>query len=174
MVTAIIIAGLCLVLLAILAALNRRTQIVGLNQEIQYDDFAFSVLGARAATNLATSEPQAGAAGNYYVVTMKVANHALRVDYTFDKTAAILVDDAGREFHLSASGQRALESARKQKDECEGPLPAGVSCTTELVFELPAGARVSHLRISEGGELGDILDSIFYGRKIIEFHKSEK
>ena len=34
------IVAVCLALLAVVALLNRRSQIVGLNQEIQYDDFA--------------------------------------------------------------------------------------------------------------------------------------
>jgi hypothetical protein len=165
---AAVIVGLCLVLLAILAALNRRNQVVGLNQEIQYDDFAFSVLGSRTATSLGAGESQADTAGAFYVVTMKVANHARRVDFTLDKSVAILVDDEEREYHLSPEGQRALDFARKQQDECGGPIPAGASCTTEIVFELPAGVRVSHFKVSGGGPAGDILDTIFYGKKTIE------
>jgi hypothetical protein len=42
-----------------LAALNRRDQNVGLNQEIQYDDFGFSVLGARKASALRKGDSQA-------------------------------------------------------------------------------------------------------------------
>jgi hypothetical protein len=86
LVTAILIAGFCLVLLAILAVLNRRTQVVRLTHEIQYDVFAFSVLRARAATSLA------------------------------------------------ATG-------------------------------LAPGARASPVRMSEGCSVGDILDSIFYGKR---------
>jgi Domain of unknown function (DUF4352) len=168
MFTAAIIVGLCLALLGILAALSRRNQVVGLNREIQYDDFAFSVLGARTATSVGEGESQANADGAYCVVTMRVANHARRVDFTFDKSVAILIDDRGREYHLSAGGQRALDSARKQRDECGDPIPAGASCTTEVVFELPAGARASQLRVSGGGPAGDILDTIFYGTKMID------
>jgi hypothetical protein len=168
MLIAAVIVGLCLVLLAILAGLNRRNQVVGLNQEIQYDDFAFSVLGARTATGLGAGKSQADTKGAYYVVTLKVANHARRVDFTLDKDVAIIIDDEGREYHLSQEGQRALDSARRQRDECDGPIPAGASCTTEIVFELPAGVRASHLRVSGGGPAGDILDTIFYGTKKIE------
>jgi hypothetical protein len=168
MLTAAVTVGSCLALLGILAALNRRNQAVGLNQEIQYDDFAFSVLGVRA-----TSGPVAGGSrddrgGTYYVVTMKVTNHARRVDYTLDKGVAILVDDGGREYHQSHGGQRALDSASRQKDECDEPIPAGACCTTEVVFELPPGARPARFRVSGGGPAGDILDAIFYGRKTIE------
>jgi hypothetical protein len=167
MLTAAVIVAACLALLGILAALNRRNQVVGLGEEIQYDDFAFSVLAARTATGLGAGESEADRGVAYYVVTMKVANHARRVDYTFDKAVAILVDDEGREHYLSEEGQRAIDSARSQKDECGGPIPAGASCTTEVAFQLPAGARASHLRISEGGQAGDILDTIFYGTKTI-------
>lgn len=69
MFTAAVIVGLCLALLGILAALNRRNQVVGLNHEIQYDDFAFSVLGTRAATSVGEGESQAYAEGLYYVGT---------------------------------------------------------------------------------------------------------
>jgi len=161
------IVAVCLALLAVVALLNRRSQIVGLNQEIQYDDFAFSVLGARKAAVLGNAQAQASPRGVFCVLTMKIANHALRVDYTFDKHVAILVDDHGNEFHLSAEGQKALEDTLRQNDLCEGPIPAGGSCVTEVVFDIPEGARISQLRISEGGQVGDVLDTIFFGKKRI-------
>ena len=156
-----------LTLLGGLALLNRRDQVVGLNQEIQYDDFAFSVLGTRSCAALGEGQSRQSAQGVYLVVTMKVANHAQRVDYTFHKQVAILVDENGNEFYLSPAGQQALDATRANSDPCAGPMPAGQSCTTEIVFDLPAGARISHLRISEGGAAGDVLDTIFYGRKRI-------
>jgi hypothetical protein len=163
-VTLAILAAIGISLLAILALLNRRDQTVGLNQEIQYDDFAFSVQGVRKASALGKSDSQA-ANGVYYVVTIKVANHAVRVDYTFKNSSAVLVDSLGREFHLSRSGQQALESTQGQ--QCIGAIPAGASCAADVVFDLPADARVSQLRISEGGLAGDILDVVFFGKKRI-------
>lgn len=163
--TAAILAAIGFSLLAMLAALNRRDQNVGLNQEIQYDDFAFSVLGARKASALGKGVAQP-ADGVYYVVTIQVANHAVRVDYTFKKKSAILIDESGREFHVSPTGQRALESTEGQ--HCSAPIPAGASCVIDVVFDVPKTANVSQLRISEGGLAGDILDVIFYGKKRIE------
>lgn len=165
-VTAAIVAFVGVSLLALLAVLNRRDQIVGLNQEIQYDDFAFSVLGVRKSDALGDEASRAGARGVYYVVTMKIANHAKRVSYTFKKGSARLVDAGGREFYVSANGQNAIESAGG--NQCSAPIPAGASCITEVVFEVPADTRASQLRISEGGLAGDILDVVFYGKKRIE------
>lgn len=165
-VTAAIVAAIGLSLLAMLAALNRRDQAVGLNQEIQYDDFAFSVLGVRKASALGSGDTQTNARGVYHVVTLKIANHAKRVDYTFKKASAILVDDRGREFHLSVDGQQTLKST--QSNKCNGPIPAGASCTAEIAFDLPADALPSQMRFSEGDSIGEILDVVFYGKKRIE------
>jgi Domain of unknown function (DUF4352) len=162
--TLAIAAAIGIALLAILALLNRRDQTVGLNQEIQYDDFAFSVLTVRKDGALGKSDAP-GPNGVYYVVTIKVANHAVRVDYTFKKNSAVLVDSGGREFHLSRNGQQALESSQGQ--QCVGPIPAGASCVTDVVFDLPTDVRLSQLRISEGGLAGDILDVVFFGKKRI-------
>jgi hypothetical protein len=162
--TAAILAAIGISLLATLALLNRRDQTVGLNQEIQYDDFAFSVQEVRKASALGKSD-LLSPNSVYYVVTIKVANHAVRVDYTFKKNSAVLVDSNGREFHLSKSGQQALEASQGQ--QCIGAIPAGASCLTDVVFDLPADAHVSQLKISEGGLAGDILDVVFFGKKRI-------
>jgi hypothetical protein len=159
-----IIAAIGVSLLALLALLNRRDQTVGLNQEIQYDDFAFSVLGVRKEDTLANGELRVSG-GVYYVVTIKITNHAKRVDYKFKKNSAVLVDAAGREFHLSRSGQEALESA--QGRQCTEPIPAGDWCTADVVFELPESARITQFRVSVGGLAGDILDVVFFGKKRI-------
>jgi hypothetical protein len=163
-VTLAIVAAIGISLLATLALLNRRDRTVGLNQEIQYDDFAFSVVGVRRTARLGKTDSQP-ATGVYYVVTIKVSNHAVRVDYRFKKNSAVLVDIMGREFHFSPSGQEALESTKGQ--ECISTIPAGASCMADVVFDLPADARLSELKISEGGLAGDILDVVFFGKKRI-------
>jgi hypothetical protein len=81
------------------------------------------------------------------------------------KASAILVDDSGREFRLSETGQQALEST--QGNTGSSPIPAGGYCTTEVAFEVPEKMHVSHLKFSEGGSVGDILDIVFFGKKRI-------
>lgn len=165
-VTAVFVALIGVSLLLIVAALNRRDEIVGLNQEIQYDDFAFSVLGIRTAGSLGAATSQFGPNGIYYIVTIQVSNHARRVDFKFKRDSAILVDDKRREFYPSASGQAVLDTAASR--ECSSPIPAGAACVTEVVFDIPKDSRVSQLRFSEGGLVGDILDVVFHGKKRIE------
>ena len=165
-VTAAIVVLIGIALLMLVAALNRRDQMVGLNQEIQYDDFAFSVIEVRKAAAPGTRDAEAEATGGSYVVTLKIANHAKRVDYKFKRASAILIDEKGREFFLSETGQASLESLHGPR--CNDPIPAGASCVTELVFDIPADSHITQLRISEGGLVGDILDVVFFGKKRIE------
>ncbi|HKQ07683.1 MAG TPA: DUF4352 domain-containing protein [Blastocatellia bacterium] len=162
---ALVIVGT--VLLGIIALLNRRSQTVGLNQEIQYDDFAFAALGVRQAATLGGAPDAPRAQGIYAIVTMKVANHAQRVDFTFDKSTVILIDEQGNEYHWADGTQRAYDALRPASARCAEPIAAGATCITEVVFDLPATARITQVRISGGGAVGDVLDTIFYGKKRI-------
>jgi hypothetical protein len=170
-VTVAIVTAVGISLVAMLAVLNRRDETVGVKQEIQYDDFAFSVQNFRKTNSLGSGESETIAQGLYYVVALKIANHAKRVDFTFKPRSAILVDDNGREFHLSENGQRALDTT--QSNKCTGPIPAGAFCTTEIAFEVPENTRVATLKISEGGPVGDVLDFVFYGTKRIAIETSK-
>jgi hypothetical protein len=170
-ITLLIVAGIFLSLLALLAALNRHDQIVEPNQEIQYDDFAFSVVDAMHQKTIGTANDLATADGEFYIVAIKVANRAKRVDYRFRKNTAILVDRSGRQFHFSARGQDALERGSSAR-ECSGPIPAGSSCISDVVFDLPSDAKLSHLRISPGGPIGDLLDIVFFGTKRIDLRSA--
>ena len=164
--TAIVVAaaaGVSLLLAWVLAAWSRSAKVVGWNQEIQYDDFAFSVLGVRQAPTLGADDDQQAARGVFYVVTLKVANHARRVNYIFKPTSPILLDASGREYVVSPQGQRALDSAGSSGG-CAAPIPPGSSCMTDVVFDVPADVSDPQVRISTGGPLGDLLDDMFYGK----------
>lgn len=160
------LALICLALAGILALLNRHSQVVGLNQEIQYDDFAFAALGVRRATTSEARDRQP-ARGVYTLVTLKVINHARRVDFTFDKSTVILIDEHGIEYRWSADVQRDFEATGRASAGCAEPIPAGASCTTEVIFDVPASARIIGMQITGGGAVGNVLDTIFYGNKRI-------
>jgi hypothetical protein len=162
-----VLAIIAAVLLTIVVLLNRHPQVVGLNQEIQYDDFAFAALGARQAATLGDAPDAPRAQGVYEIVTMKVVNHARRVDFTFDKATVVLVDEQGGEYHWSAAAQRAFDATRGPAESCAEPIPAGASCVTDVVFDVPAAARIAQVRISGGGAVGDVLDTVLIGKKRI-------
>jgi len=158
---------IALSLLALLALVNRRDQRLGLSEEIQVDDFGFSVLSVRKVDALGTGDSTSKPRGTYYIVALKIANHAKRVDYKFKTSSAVLVDESGRQYLFSTEGLAALQSV-DQASLCAEPIPAGASCVTEVVFDLPREARLSHLRIAFGGMIGDLLERVFWGNKVIE------
>ena len=153
-------------LLALLVLLNRRDETVSLNHEIQYDDFAFAVLSVRQASELGLAAAPVKSHGEFYVVTLKIANHAKRVDYKYKRDCAVLIDEGGREYQHSSEGQAALEQSLSPAELCSAPIPAGQSCVTQVVFDVPAGAEISQLRITFG-TLADLFDPVFSGRKRI-------
>ena len=161
-----VLAGFGLVLLWLFGAQSKRETVVGLNQEIQFDDFAFSALGTRKAAALGGDDAQKPSEGVYYLVTFKVANRAKRVDIEFNPMTTILVDGAGREYRVSAPGQAVLESIKAREGECKGAVPAGASCVTELVFDVPVDINNPHIKMTFG-KIGDFLDTIFYGKRKI-------
>jgi hypothetical protein len=162
----LIVAGIGASLLAMLVVLNRRDETVSLNHEIQYDDFAFSVLSVRQAEFVGNGDSRVEPSGVFYIVTLKVDNHAVRVDYNYNRACALLVDEQGTEYQPSPEGQPALEATLSPVELCSAPIPAGAACVTEVVFDVPADVRVSQLRITFG-PIADILDPIFSGRKRI-------
>jgi hypothetical protein len=150
------ITAAALLVLSIFVVLNRHNQTVGLNQEIQYDDFAFSVLGTVKANAVGSYVSQQSTQGQFFIVTMKVTNYARRVD------------EGGKEYQVSRAGQKALDGETTKSGGCESEIPPGASCVSDLVFELPKDARVSHVKVSGGSAAGDVLDTIFYGKKVIK------
>ena len=132
--------------------------VVGLNRPIQFDDFAFTILGSSERT-LGEGEK----AKKYLVLSLKVNNDAKRVTYKFrPSNLMLLVGD--RKVGYSRTGQDALDRARGAPDPLAAPLPAGSSATTEVVFEIPESAANVRARIS-AGPLGDTLEDIIAGKK---------
>lgn len=165
-VTLAILAAIGFSMLALLALVNRRDEMVSLNHEIQYDDFAFSVLSVRQANELGRATAAVKPRGDFYVVTLKIANHAKRVDYKYKRDCAVLIDESGREYRHSLEGQSAVEATLSPAELCSAPIPAGQSCVTQVVFDVPTGAQASQFRITFG-TLGDMFDPVFSGRKRI-------
>jgi hypothetical protein len=106
--------------------------------------------------------------GQFYVITLRVANHAKRVDYTFENDVVLLVDEGQKEYTISPEGQ-AARAAWQGDDPCARTMAPGESCVTEVVFDVPSDADELYLRISMGGPIFDVVDrTIFdYGNRAI-------
>jgi len=79
----------------------------------------------------------------------------------------VLADDTGREFAPSPEGQLALEQLRAKTTRLTTPLRPGESYVTDLVFDVPEGARGLKLLIAEPGGL----DNALIGHENSPLHK---
>jgi hypothetical protein len=164
-VVATVIAVLLVLGLTLLVLLNQRNVNSGLNAPIQFDDFAFTVRGVRKTTPEQRIGPKSTAGKVDLVVTLEIWNRAKRVDYTFDDSFPVLIDARGTVYHVSPEAQKALDSASGRGNPAAKPLPAGSKVTRDLVFEVPADLEKPRLKILMGGRAGDILETVFFGRK---------
>jgi hypothetical protein len=163
-----VIAALTLAGFILLSSTGQRDEVMSFNQEIQFDDFAFSVLDSRAAKMVGPESAQVTAHGIFYIVKLQVANHAVRVPFTFDRHSAILVDNQRVEHLISPDAQAALDAVHGTPDSCGAPLEHGTTCVTELVFDVPADTHAPWLRMSFGGAVGSTLDLVVYGNRVIQ------
>jgi hypothetical protein len=165
---AVLLVILVLVLLGagVMALMNRRDQVASVNEEIRYDDFGYAVTGARYEKVIGTGAAAIAPRGTFCVVTLDVRNHAQRVGYRFDPKVAVLTDDQGHEYNNSPRA-RSLLNEEGGGDPCAGEVPAGQSCTTDLVFDVPEDSHGLVLRLSYANALTDLLDLVFWGRKRI-------
>lgn len=140
--------------LAALALLQRQDETVGWGREIQFDDFAFSVLEAR-------KDP----ADSAWDVRLRIDNHAKRVPFRFRRDTIRLVDAS--DACLFPRSWEALAPKQAEEAVCSEEIPAGSSCSTTLRFELPAEVATPELYFSFGGKFCEALDLVFLGRKRI-------
>ena len=155
-----LIVGVCVLALLILVALHRSNVNAGLNVPIRFDDFAFTVVAAHKDVGEGIPPGRA-----HYVVTLRIANQAKRVDFRFKEQDVVLIDAARREYRVSSEAQRAHEAAMGKADPTAKPLPAGTTVLKELVFDVPEGVDRPHMKVMPGGPVGAVLETVFFGRK---------
>jgi hypothetical protein len=157
-------AALLFIFFPVVVAMSRPEELVGLNQPVRYDDFAFSVLGARREKAVGEGRYQRVASGVYVIVRMKIDNQAKRVSYRFQKGAPVVLDDQGAEYQVDPDAQAALDGQRNPVLTWPVTIPAGQAFEVDLVFDVPQDRRDLRLRMGQG-RVGVFLDNLFSGRK---------
>jgi hypothetical protein len=153
-----LVAGFCTVAFVVFVAMNRKNVSAGLNMPIRLDDFVFTIVSAKKVPDVKGPSGQAR-----YIVTMRIANQAKRVDWRFESIDPVLVDSAGREFHIAQEAQRAHQTETGQPDPTALPIPAGKVVLKDLVYEVPAEVEKPTMKLGAGA--GDLLETVFFGRK---------
>lgn len=117
---------------------------------------AYSVVGLRRAKALGVGGALTEARGEFLVVTLRTRFDANTISpgrgdspLTPNPRAAFVRDAGGRAYGVSEAGRRALATEGGVGMPLDTPLRPGESYTTELVFDLPEGARDPVLLVKE-------------------------
>ncbi len=159
------LAGALITGLYVAYILTRPEKVIGFDEKIHHDDFDYSVLKVEKLKNMGDGAHSPSTQGTFYVVTLKVENNAKRVMHVWNDSMAYIVDDAGKEYHPSPEGQKAWDLANGKVSASFHSTPAGVSETTQIVFDLPDDAKNPCLKIWKDVLMGDMFDGIAY-RKV--------
>ena len=151
--------------LTALVSLVHRDQRAKLGEEIVYDDFGFSVVGMRRASEVGPPSGRVAAKGSFVVLRMRVANHAEGVDYALSQHTPILEDSSGARFRADARATEALA-----RESAAPPPPASIRAggeyVSEVAFDVPPGASGLRVRITWGDPNGAI-DRLVRGERTI-------
>ncbi|HYL10496.1 MAG TPA: hypothetical protein VEU31_07145 [Candidatus Acidoferrales bacterium] len=135
---------------------------------------AYSVEGVSAAKTLGPELRQRSAAGRFVVVRVKtwfdertISPHRGDAPLAPGPRRVVLAEEGGRELAPSPEGQAALEQMRGRTIPLTTPLRPGESYETDLVFDVPEGARNLKLLIADPGGL----DNVLIGHENSPLHK---
>jgi hypothetical protein len=155
--TALLLAGGYVAVL-LSASLASHTYVLGLGEEKYFCEIdchvAYAVVGVEKTKLLGEGANSQTATGTFYVVTIRtrfdentISSHRGDSPLAPSPRVVTLVDDQGRRYDVSAAGEQALAQSLGTGKPMTEPLRPGESYTTQVVFDLPPGARNPRLLI---------------------------
>ena len=140
--------------------------------EIVFDDFGFTALEAHATSRIGKLDATPGKW--FYIVRVRAANHAKRVDYHFEPDMAKLYSESGELLPNSQAGQDALD--KQLPFPQMSPIlisPGGGTSERLVVFSGPAGLGKVRMAFSSSDTVGGVLDVLLLGNQFIEVSVSK-
>lgn len=126
---------------------------IGLHVPIRHDDFMYSVQRVTRQDHIGPLKP----AGQFWIVTFRVDNQAVRVGHDWANTTAFVIDGT-RTYENRTDAQRRLNQLEPFGWQPAYHTPAGQTDSTRLVFDLPASVRKPFLQVRGEWLMGDALD----------------
>jgi hypothetical protein len=130
-----------------------------------------AVVDVRRTPTLGVPPNEVRAAGQFYVVTLKVTSDAKRATLRLADPTATVVDGAGRSYARSPLGERALANAVGPAIPLNYPVSASSQFTTPIVFDLPADVADPKLLISDTPGLARAIEGLLIGDEDSFLHK---
>ncbi len=158
------VASMAVILLAVLYwtlyAFASPRQYVGMGTAIRQDDFDYTVTGVKKLPAIEAGSHKLRARGIFYVVTIRLDNHALRVPFDWDDGIVRIVDKTGHQFKVDPAAQAALVT----QTVVDRLVPAGSHRSFQTVFDLPKDIDHPAVAFENGILMGDAFDFVKYRR----------
>lgn len=143
-----------LLLVIVFSSCSGDEKVVELKQEVQHDDYFYSIDGYYKADEIAKEK----AAGTFYVVTFNVTNHAKRVNHPWDNSIVYVVDENGKEYQNLPDKQKLLNNIIPFNLKDKHITKAGETETTVFVFDIPNNVKYPFLKYNGEFLMGDMFD----------------
>jgi hypothetical protein len=121
------------------------------------------VADVRRTATLGAPPNEVRAAGEFYVVTLKVTSNARRATLRLADPTATVVDAAGRLYPRSQLGERALANAVGPAIPLNYPVSANSEFTTPIVFDLPTNVRHPMLLLTDTPGVDRAIEGLLIG-----------
>ena len=125
----------------VLVALSSRQRVFAIGEDRCFDDWCVAVVDVAVVPELGEGADVVAARGQFFVVTLRLSNHARGRPQRASSAAVRLIDHEGRAYELSRRGQSAFESVHGPASALTGTLSVGQSLDTVRVFDLPTEAH---------------------------------
>jgi hypothetical protein len=122
-------------------------RVVALGDDRCFDDWCVAVEDVALAQALGQGEPLVQATGTFYVVTLRLSNHARGQDQRASSAAVHLSDRQGQQYDISLEGQKAFIEQNGPVVPLTSLIPVGQSLKTVQVFDLPTEVGQVNLTI---------------------------
>ncbi len=138
-------------MVAIIFVATRRVWTVPLNTPYSSNETAYAVIEVKRLPAIGSLGAKRG---SFLIVRLGVRNTGSRTNVTLNP-ALLAVDDAtGGVTRLDEAATRAIQAPPFGQPACTDPIAPGGSCTTDVVFDLPASSAPTFLRITRAGADG--------------------
>lgn len=147
-------------LLIILGSIScsKSDTIIGLNQDIHHDDFAYRVTSFEKRKHINADTGLITAKGIFLIVSFTVENNALRVSHAWDNTIGYVVSGDGNKYENNITAQQMLKTSEPFHWLHHYNTRHGESESTRLVFDIPTDMTNPYLRVRGETLMGDIFD----------------
>lgn len=125
----------------VVVSLLSRQRVLAIGEDWCFDDWCVAVDGVTLAPELGSTDHPVRAHGVFYVVRLRLSNHARGRPQRASSAAVHLLDGLGHRHDVSSKGQNAFEALNGPTSSLTSTVAVGQSLTTVRVFDLPGDAR---------------------------------